>query len=444
MRRLKIYWFITIMAILGITFWQIISIIKLYQFEKEKFSNLVDDDMNLCVYSLNNILSSYTQDVISINSLTSELIIYKGNQKRKININKNIKLAEAEKRATYDICLSKLWKLEKLDSLFQEQIQTKHQPFSIFYHLKDSTGKDMQSYLHGKQLDLPIKGKTITLGFLTKHILEFKYSYPLQMFVQTSIDSLILVICLFILSTSSFIILFQIIRKEKKQAERQELAIHSIVHNLRAPVNNVISARHYLKEEMKENMNEYEAHLIEVMQGQLVQAANTITRLLNLNRAFQTIKINRRTINFPEFIQNVVKKDSMITPRKKKIEFLINLEMQNPLIEADPTHMTEIMQNLIDNSIKYSGKEVQIAITCEESERHIMIHFSDNGDGIKKEARKNVFKPYYRCAKANRGKKSYGLGLYYVKSAIKAHGGTISISEGKEKGTEFIIVLPRK
>jgi hypothetical protein len=206
----------------------------------------------------------------------------------------------------------------------------------------------------------------------------------------------------------------------------------------------MISARHYLKEEMKENMNEYEAHLIEVMQGQLVQASNTITRLLNLNRAFQAIKINRQTINFPEFMQNMVKKDSIIVPRKKKIEFLVNLEMQNPLIEADPTHLTEIMQNLIDNSIKYSGKEVQIAITCEESERHITIHFSDNGDGIKKEARKNVFKPYYRCSEINRDKKGYGLGLYYVKSAIKAHSGTIGISEEKEKGTEFIIVLPRK
>lgn len=444
MRRFNIYWIIVIVAITVITFWQVLSITKLYQFEKEKFSSVVADAMYLSVYDLNTSLPPDTRGIVSINPLTFELIILQEGKKKRIHIDKNIEIVEAEKRATYDIRDPKLWTLERLDSLFQEQTKSVSLLFPISYQLQDSTGKTIQNYTRGKLSPSPIKGRTIILGFLTKHSLNFKFEYPIKMFIHSSTDALILIIGLFFLLISSLLLLIQIIRKEKKQAERQELAIHSIVHNLRAPVNNVISARHYLKEEMEENMNKYEAHLIEVMQGQLLQATNTITRLLNLNRAFQTIKINRQTINLPEFTQNVVKKDSMIAPRKKKIEFLIKLEMQNPLIEADPTHLTEIMQNLIDNSIKYSGKEVQIAITCEESEKLITIHFSDNGDGIKKEARKNVFKPYYRCTEASRGKKGYGLGLYYVKSAINAHGGTISINEKKEKGTEFIIILPRK
>lgn len=444
MRRFNIYWIIVIVAITVITFWQVLSITKLYQFEKEKFSSMIADAIYLSVYNLNTSLPPNTRGIVSINPLTSELIILREGKKKSIHIDKNIEIIEAEKRATYDIQDPKLWTLERLDSLFQEQTKSESLLFPISYQLQDSTGKIIQNYTRGKLSSSPIKGKTIMLGFLAKHSLNFKFGYPMEMFIHSSTDALMLVIGLFFIFIFSLLLLIQIIRKEKKQAERQELAIHSIVHNLRAPVNNMISARHYLKEEMKENMNEYEAHLIEVMQGQLVQASNTITRLLNLNQAFQAIKINRQTINFPEFMQNMVKKDSIIVPRKKKIEFLINLEMQNPLIEADPTHLTEIMQNLINNSIKYSGKEVQIAITCEESERHITIHFSDNGDGIKKEARKNVFKPYYRCSETNRDKKGYGLGLYYVKSAIKAHSGTIGISEEKEKGTEFIIVLPRK
>lgn len=444
MRRFKIYWIIVIIAVSVITFWQIMSIIKLYQFEKNAFSKKVGNAMYLSVYDLNTSFLSHTKTIVSINPLTSELIIFQEKEKKKIKIDKNIELVEAEKRATYDIRVPELWTLERLDSLFQEQIKLKCQLFPISYYLRDSVGKIIQDYSRGKPSCFPIKGQTIMLGFLAKHTLDFEYEYPMQMFLQTSIDALILVISFFFLFISSILGLILIIQKEKEYAERQELAIHSIVHNLRAPVNNLITARYYLEAERKGDMNEYESHLIGVMQKQLIQASNTITRLLNLNRTFQMIKIDCQSINFPEFIQNMLKRDSMIIPHGKKIEFFTNLKMQNPIIEIDPNHLTEIIQNLIDNSIKYSGEEVHIGITCKENEKHIIIHFSDDGDGIKKEIRKNIFKPYYRGNEENKGKKGYGLGLFYVKSAINAHRGTIKINNEKKKGTEFIIVLPRK
>ncbi len=444
MRRLKIYWIIVIVAVTTITFWQMLSITKLYQFEKEKFSGIVTNAMYLSVYDLNTSISLYARGVVSINPLTSELIIFQEGEKKKIYIDEDIEIIEAEKRATYDIRNPKLWTLERLDSLLQEQIKSKCQSFPISYQLKDSTGKTIQEYARGVLSPPPVKGNMIKLGFFAKHTLNFEYEYPVRMFIQSSMDAIILGIGLFILFISCLVLLIQIIRKEKKQTERQELAIHTIVHNLRTPVNNVISARYYLKEEMEKNMNEYEAHLIEVMQSQLIQASNTITRLLNLNRTFQRIKINKETINLPEFVQNIVTKNSMVIRRGKKIEFITNLEMRTPLIKADPHHLTEIMQNLIDNSIKYSGREIQVIISCEEHEKYITIHFCDNGNGIKKEARKNVFKPYYQGTETNNANKGYGLGLYYVQSAIIAHGGTINISEKKEKGTEFIIILPKK
>ena len=94
---------------------------------------------------------------------------------------------------------------------------------------------------------------------------------------------------------------------------------------------------------------------------------------------------------------------------------------------------------------RYSGKDVVIEISCEEYGDKIMIRFKDNGKGITKKYMKYVFKPYSRQNNGNMGEiKGYGLGLYFVKLAVKAHGGKIKLESMEGIGTEFKITLPRK
>ena len=107
----------------------------------------------------------------------------------------------------------------------------------------------------------------------------------------------------------------------------------------------------------------------------------------------------------------------------------------------DPNHFSEISRNLIDNSIKYSGEEVTIEITCEENEKEIVIRFRDNGYGIAPGNGKKVFNPYSR-EDSKKNEKGLGLGLFYVKLAVEAHGGTVNVNP-LEKGTEIMITIPR-
>ena len=118
--------------------------------------------------------------------------------------------------------------------------------------------------------------------------------------------------------------------------------------------------------------------------------------------------------------------------------------MKNKIVQLDSNYFTEIAQNLIDNSIKYSGNEVQITISIEENGDHVLIRFKDNGKGISKKYLKHVFKPYSRQDNGNTQLKGYGLGLYFVKLAVKAHGGKTKVNSTEEAGTEFTITLPRK
>lgn len=83
-------------------------------------------------------------------------------------------------------------------------------------------------------------------------------------------------------------------------------------------------------------------------------------------------------------------------PKNKEVSFVPQFELKNDTVRVDPNHFSEVARNLIDNSIKYSGEEVTIEITCEENEKEIVIRFRDKGYGIAPGNVKKVFNPYAR------------------------------------------------
>ena len=101
-------------------------------------------------------------------------------------------------------------------------------------------------------------------------------------------------------------------------------------------------------------------------------------------------------------------------------------------------HLGNILNNLIDNAIKYSGEAVTISIKADE--RHISI--KDNGIGISEADLKHIFEKFYRAHTGNiHDVKGYGLGLYYVKSIVEKHGWTITAESEPGKGTRFTLSI---
>jgi len=110
----------------------------------------------------------------------------------------------------------------------------------------------------------------------------------------------------------------------------------------------------------------------------------------------------------------------------------------------DINAMRIVLDNLVDNAIKYSIKPIKIDVNMECSAKKLMINFSDNGIGIAKEEQKKIFNKFQRIYDEEiPNVKGTGLGLYWVKEIIKNHKGKIFVySEGKGKGTTFKIELP--
>ena len=106
--------------------------------------------------------------------------------------------------------------------------------------------------------------------------------------------------------------------------------------------------------------------------------------------------------------------------------------------------MQMVMNNLIDNAVKYSDGPPRISMRLSHTRRHVVIDFSDKGIGIAPKNLKHIFQKFHRINRQDAPTvKGTGLGLYWVREIIKAHGGKITVnSEGPHRGTSFSIELP--
>jgi len=122
-----------------------------------------------------------------------------------------------------------------------------------------------------------------------------------------------------------------------------------------------------------------------------------------------------------------------------------DLKANNHIIQADSTHISNIIHNLLDNAEKYSSEDVSITIETTNKKNGIVISISDNGIGMSKDQVKNIFEKFYRAHTGNiHDVKGFGLGLSYVKAIVDAHNGAVNVKSELGKGSTFSVYLPHK
>lgn len=130
-------------------------------------------------------------------------------------------------------------------------------------------------------------------------------------------------------------------------------------------------------------------------------------------------------------------------PGDKTVNFKITGD-QDVFITADRMHLSNIISNLLENSIKYSKKIVNIEIGYQITEKAIVINVTDDGIGIPVSDIKYIFDKFYRSRKIlNDDIPGLGLGLSYVKLLIEAHNGKVQVQSEEGRGSTFIITIPQ-
>ncbi|OXX83192.1 hypothetical protein AVM15_12630 [Paraclostridium benzoelyticum] len=129
----------------------------------------------------------------------------------------------------------------------------------------------------------------------------------------------------------------------------------------------------------------------------------------------------------------------------KGIEFIIDPEIEEKIIECDRYEIERCIVNLIGNAVKFTQKGGKIEIKVKDLNDKVMISVKDNGIGIEKKFHKSIFNRFNQVVDVNSEVKGgSGLGLTITKQIIELHRGTIYVESEVGKGSEFIIILPEK
>jgi signal transduction histidine kinase len=168
-----------------------------------------------------------------------------------------------------------------------------------------------------------------------------------------------------------------------------------------------------------------------------------IQELLEYSSAqLRKLEINRVEIYFNDYFHPLMK-EIEIYVRQNGLEFFYEPRLSNALVTIDPRRITEVIYNLVDNSIKYSHKQCgQISIITDREDGFVLIKVKDNGVGISDEDIPYVFDTFYRAEKSRSTSiPGSGLGLSICKYIINEHGGEIYCSSDHKNGCEIGFTL---
>jgi len=231
--------------------------------------------------------------------------------------------------------------------------------------------------------------------------------------------------------------------QEKEERERR-LFVSNVSHELRTPLTSVKS---YLEALDEGALSEPVApDFIKVSLDETNRMMRMVTDLLHLSRIDNaTSHLDVELINFTAFITFILNRfDKMRgSDEEKKYELVRDYPITSVWIEIDTDKMTQVIDNILNNAIKYSPDGGKITVTMKTTDDQMILSISDQGLGIPKQDLPRIFDRFYRVDRArSRAQGGTGLGLAIAKEIIKQHNGFIWAKSIYGKGSTFTIVLP--
>lgn len=220
--------------------------------------------------------------------------------------------------------------------------------------------------------------------------------------------------------------------------ETQKRFSSDVAHELRTPISVMLAQCEYAREYV--NTKEEFDDAIDVLYRQTQKASKIISQLLNLNRLGDgRVALEIENADLDEMIRSIC--DEIEFKEKDNVKF--ELRLAGVRTELDIGLIFILLQNLIQNAVKYSTLPAKVKICTEYREKEAVACVTDYGCGIKAEDLPHIFHPFYRVEKS-RNSEGFGLGLSLADRIAKIHGGRIEVKSIWGKGSTFTLILPKK
>jgi len=231
--------------------------------------------------------------------------------------------------------------------------------------------------------------------------------------------------------------------KQKQLSDMKSDFINNMTHELKTPLTTIAVASSSLADP---SIHSHENRVVEIsrMIGKQNRHLNQlIDHILDIELwERDQISLTRQPVEISRFLKEKID-EFKLEHTNDSIKITEEFNLEGVKILMDEFQFTRVVYNLLSNAVKYSLGKPEIVVKAEMNEK-LVIKVQDNGIGIDKETQNNIFSRFYRANTRDIHKvKGLGLGLYYVKKIVEAHGGRISVDSKPNHGSTFIIELPK-
>ena len=255
------------------------------------------------------------------------------------------------------------------------------------------------------------------------------------MLAGTFIIMLLVIVCI------SYQVRF-ISRFEKIFQIREDFS-YAMIHDMKTPLTSIIMALNFLRSGKLDNRQEMKDKYFDIAENEADHLLTLTNKVLTISKLENhKLEMNRTEVELTPIIEKLTEKFK--AKSQKTVNFITDIKAETAY--ADAEYLEEVLSNLIDNSIKYSGESVEIRISTARDDRYTVLKVHDNGFGISDKDIHLIFRKYERASAAKRnrrkGASGFGLGLNFVDQVVEAHHGKIFVSSIEGEFTEFTIYLP--
>jgi two-component system phosphate regulon sensor histidine kinase PhoR len=335
-----------------------------------------------------------------------------------------------------------------LASLLNKYIEYHNLDWNYFYAIRktanDSVIYHSEGFIHSQPLPKPYKACLSCLWeeeyyHLALYFPDKNKSVLLNLSVWLTLTSVFLLVVVL-----SFIYIIFTILKQKKLSEMKNDFINNMTHEFNTPISTISVASEVLLNAKTDTSHSKIKQYSKIIYDENQRMKSLVERVMRLALyEGHEIKLNTTAINLHELIKLCIH-NLCLEKHILKVDIRYELNAADPVIEADEMHVGNIVTNIIDNAIKYSTGNPDIRVITANHDAGVLISFIDKGMGISREVQHHIFENFYRAHTGDvHTIKGYGIGLYYVKSIVDAHGGTVKVTSELNKGSRFDVYLPK-
>jgi len=252
-------------------------------------------------------------------------------------------------------------------------------------------------------------------------------------------------IAFLIIIIACFVYAIKVIIRQKKLSVTKNDFINNMTHEFKTPIATVSLAVEALQDPDLANQDKFRNRYLRIIKDENKRLGLQVEKVLQAAALDKKdFKLKFEKVNLVDILENA-KKHIALQVEKSGGEIRAEMDLKDPYIEADPFHLSNIINNLLDNANKYSKDKPDITLFANDSADRVSISIQDKGIGMNKESQRKIFDKFYRVPTGNvHDIKGFGLGLAYVKTMVEAHHGEVFVESEPEKGSTFTIYLPKK